>query len=112
MGNVVVWKPADSQVYSAWVVMEIFRKAGLPDGVINLVYMDGPEFGEVVFKHPDFAGLHFNRIHGGVQSICGKKLAAHIDRYKAYPPNCWRNGRQRLRHRPPFRGSQAGGDPD
>ena len=54
MGNVVVWKPADSQVYSAWVVMEIFRKAGLPDGVINLVYMDGPEFGDIVFKHPDF----------------------------------------------------------
>ena len=84
MGNVVVWKPADSQVYSAWVVMEIFRKAGLPDGVINLVYMDGPEFGEVVFKHPDFAGLHFTGSTAVFKHLW-KEIGSHIDRYKAYP---------------------------
>ena len=84
MGNVVVWKPADSQVYSAWVVMEIFRKAGLPDGVINLVYMDGPEFGEVVFKHPDFAGLHFTGSTAVFKHLW-KEIGTNIDRYKAYP---------------------------
>jgi 1-pyrroline-5-carboxylate dehydrogenase len=84
MGNVVVWKPADSQVYSAWVVMEIFRKAGLPNGVINLVYMDGPEFGEVVFKHPDFAGLHFTGSTAVFKHLW-KEIGTNIDRYKAYP---------------------------
>ena len=52
-------KPADSQIYSAQMVMQVFKAAGLPDGVINLVYVDGPEAGEVVFNHSDFAGLHF-----------------------------------------------------
>lgn len=84
MGNVVVWKPADSQIYSAWVVMEIFRKAGLPDGVINMVYMDGPEFGEVVFKHPDFAGLHFTGSTAVFKHLW-KEIGSHIDHYKAYP---------------------------
>ena len=59
MGNVVVWKPADSQVYSAQVIMEVFKAAGLPDGVIDMVTCDGPVAGDVVFNHPDFAGLHF-----------------------------------------------------
>ena len=59
MGNVVVWKPADSQIYSAQVIMELFKAAGVPDWVINLIYGDGPEIGEVIFSHPDFAGLHF-----------------------------------------------------
>ena len=84
MGNVVVWKPADSQVYSAWVVMEIFRKAGLPDGVINLVYMDGPEFGDIVFKHPDFAGLHFTGSTAVFKHLW-KEIGTNINRYKAYP---------------------------
>ena len=53
MGNTVVWKPADTQVYSAWVIMEVLREAGLPAGVINLVYADGPETGEVIFNHPE-----------------------------------------------------------
>ncbi|HRG89889.1 MAG TPA: aldehyde dehydrogenase family protein, partial [Chitinophagales bacterium] len=59
MGNVVVWKPSDAQVYSAHVLMKIFKAAGVPDGVINLIYPDGPEAGEVIFNHPDFAGIHF-----------------------------------------------------
>jgi 1-pyrroline-5-carboxylate dehydrogenase len=64
--------------------MEIFRKAGLPDGVINLVYMDGPEFGEVVFKHPDFAGLHFTGSTAVFKHLW-KEIGTNIDRYKAYP---------------------------
>src|SRR5450631_3535791 len=58
-GNVVVWKPADTQIYSAWTFMKILREAGLPDGVINLVFASGPELGEVCFSHRDFAGIHF-----------------------------------------------------
>ena len=84
MGNVVVWKPADTQAYSAWVVMEIFRKAGLPDGVINMVFMDGPEFGDIVFKHPDFAGLHFTGSTAVFKHLW-KEIGTNIDRYKAYP---------------------------
>src|SRR5690606_40925786 len=68
MGNVVVWKPANTQIYSAHVIMELFKEAGLPDGVINIVYASGPEFGEVVFKHPDFSGLHFTGSTGDRKS--------------------------------------------
>lgn len=84
MGNVALWKPADTQVYSAWVIMEIFRKAGLPDGVINLVYADGALVGDLVFKHPDFAGLHFTGSTGVFKHLW-KEIGANIDRYKAYP---------------------------
>jgi len=84
MGNVALWKPADTQVYSAWVIMEIFRKAGLPDGVINLVYTDGALVGDLVFKHPDFAGLHFTGSTGVFKHLW-KEIGANIDRYKAYP---------------------------
>ena len=84
MGNVAVWKPADSQIYSAWVVMEIFREAGLPDGVFNLVYADGPEVGNVVFKHPDFAGLHFTGSTAVFKHLW-KEIGTNIDRYKTYP---------------------------
>ena len=59
MGNVVVWKPADTQVYSAKIIMELFKAAGLPDGVINMITVDGPKAGDIIFKHKDFAGLHF-----------------------------------------------------
>jgi 1-pyrroline-5-carboxylate dehydrogenase len=84
MGNVALWKPADTQVYSAWVIMEIFRKAGLPDGVINLVYADGALVGDLVFKHPDFAGLHFTGSTSVFKHLW-KEVGANIDRYKAYP---------------------------
>jgi len=84
MGNVCVWKPADSQVYSANMIMEIFLEAGLPDGVINLVYAGGPETGEVIFKHPDFAGLHFTGSTGVFKTIW-KEIGQNIDVYKTYP---------------------------
>ncbi|MHC8948337.1 L-glutamate gamma-semialdehyde dehydrogenase [Sphingobacterium hungaricum] len=84
MGNVVVWKPSNAQVYSANVLMEIFKEAGLPDGVINLVYVDGPDAGDVIFKHPDFAGIHFTGSTGVFQDIW-KTIGENIHRYKTYP---------------------------
>ena len=84
MGNVVVWKPADTQVYSAQVVMEIFREAGLPDGVINLITCDGPVAGDVVFKHPDFSGLHFTGSTGVFRHLW-QEIGSNIARYKTYP---------------------------
>ncbi len=84
MGNVVVWKPADSQIYSAQVIMELFKEAGVPDGVINLIYVDGPEAGDVVFKHPDFAGLHFTGSTKVFQHLW-KTIGENIHMYKAYP---------------------------
>ena len=84
MGNVVVWKPSNTQIYSANVLMEIFREAGLPDGVINLVYVSGPDAGEVIFNHPDFAGIHFTGSTGVFQDIW-KTIGNNIHRYKSYP---------------------------
>src|SRR5690606_34455907 len=84
MGNVVVWKPSNTQIYSAAVIMEIFREAGLPDGVINLVYVDGPTAGDVIFRHPDFAGIHFTGSTGVFQNIW-KAIGENIHHYKSYP---------------------------
>jgi len=84
MGNVVVWKPSDTQIYSAQVVMELFKEAGLPDGVINMIYCDGPEAGDVVFKHPDFAGLHFTGSTAVFQHLW-KEIGNNISNYKSYP---------------------------
>lgn len=84
MGNTVVWKPADSQVYSANVIMQIFKEAGLPDGVINLVYVSGPVAGDVIFKHPDFAGIHFTGSTGVFQNIW-KTIGDNIHSYRSYP---------------------------
>ncbi len=84
MGNTVVWKPADSQIYSAWMIMEIFREAGLPDGVINLVYTDGPIAGDVVFNHADFAGLHFTGSTGIFEELW-KTIGNNIGKYKTFP---------------------------
>lgn len=84
MGNTVVWKPADSQIYSAWMIMEVLREAGLPDGVINLVYTDGPEAGEVIFNHRDFAGLHFTGSTGIFQQLW-KTIGNNIEKYRSYP---------------------------
>lgn len=84
MGNVVVWKPADTQVYAANLLMEIFREAGLPDGVINLVYVDGPEAGEVIFNDPNFAGIHFTGSTAVFQNIW-KTIGTNIHKYKTYP---------------------------
>ena len=84
MGNTCVWKPADSQIYSAHVVMELFREAGLPDGVINLVFVDGPTAGEVIFNHRDFAGLHFTG-STGVFDYLWKTIGENLSKYKSYP---------------------------
>ena len=84
MGNVCLWKPADSQIYSANLIMKIFKEAGLPDGVINLITVDGPTAGDVVFEHPDFAGLHFTGSTAVFKSLW-KTIGNNIDTYKAYP---------------------------
>lgn len=84
LGNVAVWKPAESQIYSASVIMEILEAAGLPAGVINLIYVDGATVGDVVFKHPDFAGLHFTGSTGVFQRIW-KSIGENIANYKSYP---------------------------
>ena len=84
MGNVCVWKPAYTQIYSANVIMEVFKLAGLPDGVINLIYVDGPTTGEVVFNHPDFAGIHFTGSTAVFQNIW-KTIGGNIHKYKSYP---------------------------
>lgn len=84
MGNTVVWKPSNTQIYSANVLMQIFKEAGLPDGVINLVYVSGPEAGDVIFKHPDFAGIHFTGSTGVFQDIW-KTIGTNIHLYKTYP---------------------------
>ena len=84
MGNTVVWKAADSQIYSARVIMEILIEAGLPDGVINLVYVDGPDAGDVVFNHKEFSGLHFTGSTGVFQDLW-KTIGNNIHKYKSYP---------------------------
>ncbi|MEO6730977.1 MAG: L-glutamate gamma-semialdehyde dehydrogenase [Ferruginibacter sp.] len=83
-GNVVVWKCAHTQIYSAQVFMRILKEAGLPDGVINLVYVDGPVLGEVCFGHPDFAGVHFTG-STGVFNFMWKTIGANAGIYKSYP---------------------------
>jgi len=84
MGNTVVWKPAETQIYSAQVIMEIYEAAGLPPGVINLVYVDGPTAGEVIFSHPEFAGIHFTGSTGVFQKLW-KTIGENIASYKSYP---------------------------
>lgn len=84
MGNVVVWKPSNTQVYAANVLMEIFKKAGVPDGVINLIYPTGPDAADVIFSHPDFAGIHFTGSTSVFQNIW-KTIGNNIHLYKTYP---------------------------
>jgi len=84
MGNTVVWKAADQQIYAAHLTMQIFKEAGLPDGVINLVYGDGEMIGDVVFKHKAFAGLHFTGSTKVFQHLW-KTIGGNINLYKSYP---------------------------
>jgi len=84
MGNVVVWKPAETQMYSAQVIMELFKAAGLPDGVINLVSVDGPVAGDVVFKNKHFAGLHFTGSTGVFRHLW-QEIGNNIAGYRSYP---------------------------
>jgi len=84
MGNTVVWKPAETQIYSAAVIMELFEAAGLPDGVINLIFVDGPAAGKVVFNHQEFAGLHFTGSTKVFQQLW-QIIGNNISKYKSYP---------------------------
>ena len=83
-GNVVVWKPAYTQVYAASLFMEIMKEAGLPDGVINLIYVDGQKVGDICFTHKDFAGVHFTG-STGVFNTMWKTIGANIPNYRTYP---------------------------
>ncbi len=84
MGNVVVWKPSTTQIYSAEVLMEIFKEAGLPDGVINMVLTGGAETAKICIEHPDFAGVHFTGSTGVFKSIW-KQIGDNITTHKTYP---------------------------
>lgn len=84
MGNVVVWKPSNTQVYSANVLMEVFKAAGVPDGVINLIYPSGPDAADVVFNHKDFAGIHFTGSTEVFQNIW-QTIGNNIHKYRSYP---------------------------
>jgi 1-pyrroline-5-carboxylate dehydrogenase len=84
MGNTVVWKQSSTAIYSAYYLMEVYRKAGLPDGVINLVHVGGEEAADVILNHPDFAGIHFT---GSTEVFRGiwQKIGNNIHKYKSYP---------------------------
>ncbi len=84
MGNTIVWKPSNTQIYSAQVIMEIFQEAGLPDGVINMIFVDGPVCGDICFAHPEFAGLHFTGSTRTFQYMW-KTIGNNIANYKSYP---------------------------
>lgn len=84
MGNVVVWKPSDSQMLSAKVIVDIFREAGVPDGVINVVHGDPVMITETVLASPDFSGLHFTGSTNVFKDIW-KKIGMNIHNYKTYP---------------------------
>ena len=83
-GNVVVWKPANTQIYSAQMTMRILKEAGLPDGVINLIYVDGPTIGKVCFNHRDFAGVHFTG-STGVFNTMWETIGKNMSMYRSYP---------------------------
>jgi len=83
-GNVVVWKCANTQVYSAQMFMRILKEAGLPDGVINLIYVDGPTIGKICFNHKEFAGVHFTG-STGVFNNMWETIGKNMNNYKSYP---------------------------
>jgi 1-pyrroline-5-carboxylate dehydrogenase len=84
LGNTVVWKPSFSQIYSAKVLMDVFEEAGLPKGVINMIFTDPVETSDIVFKHPDFAGLHFTGSTDVFKGIWNK-IGTNIHKYNTYP---------------------------
>ena len=84
MGNTVVWKASDTQIYAARIIMEIFMEAGLPDGVINLIFVRGPVAGKIIFSHPAFAGIHYTGSTAVFQSIW-KEIGTNISKFRAYP---------------------------
>ena len=84
LGNVVVWKPAETQIYSAQVIMELFQAAGLPDGVINMITVNGVDVSKVVFKDSNFSGLHFTGSTKVFRTLW-KTIGDNIENYKSYP---------------------------
>ncbi|MHA6279718.1 L-glutamate gamma-semialdehyde dehydrogenase [Salinimicrobium sp. CAU 1759] len=84
LGNVAIWKPSDSQVYSAQVIMEVFKEAGLPDGVINMVMGDPKMISDVILEHRDFAGLHFTGSTTVFKNLW-KQIGENIHNYRSYP---------------------------
>jgi len=84
MGNTTVWKPASSVVYTAYIIMQIFKEAGLPNGVINMVTARGADIGKLVLENPDLGGIHFTGSTGVFQSMW-KTVGANIANYKSYP---------------------------
>ncbi|MBY0469956.1 L-glutamate gamma-semialdehyde dehydrogenase [bacterium] len=84
MGNTVVWKPSDTQLLSAYHTMRLFKEAGLPDGVINMIPAEGPMSGQVLLNHPDLAGVHFTGSTGTFNHIF-KTIGSQISRYRSYP---------------------------
>ena len=84
MGNVVVWKPSDSQIFSAKVIVDVFKEAGLPDGVINVIYGDPVMITNTVLDSPDFAGLHFTGSTHVFKELW-KQIGNNIHTYKTYP---------------------------
>lgn len=84
MGNVCVWKPSKTAVYSAYIIMKILQEAGLPDGVINLVYCSGPTASDVIFSNKDFGGIHFTGSTGVFNDIWAT-IVKNIDKYRSYP---------------------------
>lgn len=84
MGNTVLWKPSEDQIYAANMIMKVFREAGLPDGVINLLNVDGPVVGDIVFNHKDFAGLHYTGSTNVFRHLW-KTIGNNIEKYKSYP---------------------------
>lgn len=84
MGNVVIWKPSDSQVYSAKVILDVFKEAGVPPGVINMVMGDPVMITDTLLASPDFSGLHFTGSTHVFKDLW-KKIGMNIDQYKTYP---------------------------
>ena len=84
LGNVIIWKPAETQIYSAKIIMDLFKDAGLPDGVINMITVSGPTAGDVIFKNEHFAGLHFTGSTKVFQSLW-KEIGNNIEKYNSYP---------------------------
>jgi 1-pyrroline-5-carboxylate dehydrogenase len=84
MGNVVIWKPSDSQVFSAKIIIDVFKEAGVPDGVINVVFGDAVMISDTIFDHADFAGVHYTGSTFVFKEIW-KKIGTNIHKYKTYP---------------------------
>ena len=84
LGNVVVWKPSDSQIYSAKIIMDVFKEAGVPDGVINVVFGDPELITNTVLSSPDFSGLHFTGSTEIFKKLW-KNIGENISNYKTYP---------------------------